>query len=104
AKIEHYEGGSLIPNKSPGRLSFPDVTLERGATNDLELYEWFESVAAAAAGLGGAGLIDDAYKRTLDVVVLDRDDSELQRFNLQNAWPTKFVAADGFDNTVDEKA
>ena len=93
ANIEYHEGGSLIPNKSPGRLSFPDVTLERGATNDLELYEWFESVAAAAAGLGGAGLIDDAYKRTLDVVVLDRDDSELQRFNLQNAWPTKFVAA-----------
>ena len=27
AKVEYFEGGSLIPNKSPGRLTFADVTL-----------------------------------------------------------------------------
>ncbi len=102
ASIEHWEGGSLIANKSPGRLSFPDLTLERGATKDLELYDWFESVARASAGLGGAGLIDPAYKRTLDIVQLDRDDSVLQRWNVVNAWPKKFVAGE-WDNTTDEK-
>lgn len=102
AKIEHWEGGSLIPNKSPGRLTFADVTLERGATKDLELYNWFEEVARAAAGLGGRGLIDDRYKRTLDLVQLDRDDSVLQRYTLFNAWPNKFVAGE-WDNTSDEK-
>ena len=30
--VQYFEGGSLIPNKSPGRLTFPDVTLERGAS------------------------------------------------------------------------
>jgi phage tail-like protein len=102
AKIEHFEAGALIPNKSPGRLTFADITLERGATVDLELFEWFEETANAASGLGGAGLIDDAYKRTFDIVVLDRDDSEIQRWNVTNAWPTKFVAG-SWDNTVDEK-
>ncbi len=102
AKIEHYEAGSLIPNKSPGRLTYADITLERGATIDLELFVWFESTAKASAGLGGAGLIDDAYKRTLDVVVLDRDDSELQRWTVTNAWPMKFVAG-SWDNKSDEK-
>ncbi|MEO1336864.1 MAG: phage tail protein, partial [Myxococcota bacterium] len=34
ANVQYYEGGSLIPNKSPGRLTFADVTLERGATKD----------------------------------------------------------------------
>ncbi len=29
AKVEYHEGGSLIPFKSPGRLTFSDVTLER---------------------------------------------------------------------------
>jgi phage tail-like protein len=102
AKVEHWEGGSLIPNKSPGRLTYADVTLERGATLDLELFSWFEEVADATAGLGGAGLIDDAYKRTLDLVQLDRDDSELLRWNIVNAWPMKFVAG-AWDMTSDEK-
>ena len=30
ANVQYFEGGSLIPNKSPGRLTFADVTLERG--------------------------------------------------------------------------
>lgn len=102
AKIEHWEGGSLIPNKSPGRLTFADITLERGATKDMELYLWFEETARASAGLGGAGRIDPLYKRTLDVVQLDRDDTVLQRWNVVNAWPTKFVAGE-WDNTTDEK-
>jgi phage tail-like protein len=102
AKIEHWEGGSLIPNKSPGRLTFPDITLERGATRDLQLYNWFEETARASAGLGGRGKPDNGYKRTLDIVQLDRDDSVLQRWNVMGAWPTKFVAGE-WDNTTDEK-
>lgn len=102
AKIEHYEGGSLIPDKSPGRLTFADITLEQGATVDLQLYSWFEETARASAGLGGVGRIDPMYKRTLDVVQLDRDDSTLQRWNVFNAWPTKFVAGE-WDNNTDEK-
>lgn len=102
AKIEHFEGGSLIPDKSPGRLTFPDITLERGQTDDRELYNWFESVARAVAGFGGAGLIDPLYKRNLDIVQLDRDDSVLERWAITNAWPTKFSAGD-WDNTSDDK-
>jgi phage tail-like protein len=102
AKIEHYEGGSLIPNKSPGRLSFPDITLERGATSDLELYDWFASVADASAGLGGAGLPDDLYKRSFDIVQLERNDVVVQRWSVTNAWPLKFVAGE-WDNGADEK-
>lgn len=102
AKIEHWEGGRLIPDKSPGRLTFSDITLEQGATDDLELYSWFEEVARAAAGLGGLGRIDPLYKRNLDIVQLDRDDVVLQRWEVQNAWPTKFVAGE-WDNTSDEK-
>ncbi|WP_428264542.1 phage tail protein, partial [Haliangium sp.] len=45
AKVEHREGGALIPQKSPGRLSFADITLERGATDDLDAFGWFTQVA-----------------------------------------------------------
>jgi len=40
ANVQYFEGGSLIPNKSPGRLTFSDVTLERGATQDRDLFDW----------------------------------------------------------------
>src|SRR5215831_10522796 len=70
ANIEYHEGGSLIPNKSPGRLKFSDVTLERGATKDQELFDWFSDVADAAAN---AGLAEPLFKRHVDIVQQDRD-------------------------------
>ena len=98
ANIEHHEGGSLIPNKYPGRLKFSDVTLERGATRDLDLLNWFSQVANAAAN---AGLVDPRFKRDIDIVQLDRDGSTLRRWTLSNAWPIKFVAG-AWDNEADE--
>ena len=98
AKVEYFEGGSLIPNKSPGRLTFADVTLERGATVDEDLFKWFQDVAMLASGLG---LVDPSYKRNLDIVQQDRDGTTLRRWTLSGAWPTKFVAGE-WDNESDE--
>lgn len=98
AKVEHFEGGALIPNKSPGRVTFADITLERGATNDLEFYSWFTEVVASDSG---QGLPDEEYKRDLDIVQLDRDGTELRRWHVVKAWPTKHVAGD-WDNTTDD--
>ena len=98
AKVEYWEGGSLIPNKSPGRLTFADVTLERGATQDRDLFDWFQDVAITSSGLG---LTDVGYKRNLDIVQQDRDGTTLRRWTLSRAWPVKFVAGD-WDNESDE--
>lgn len=98
AKIEQWEGGSLIPNKSPGRVTFADTTLERGATDDQNCFEWFKEVADVVAN---AGLVDDEYKRNGDVVQQNRDNKTLRRWRLANAWPTKFVAGE-WDNGADE--
>ena len=98
ANIEYYEGGALIPQKSPGRLKFADVTLERGATADHDLLDWFEDVADAAAN---AGLNEPEFKRNLDIVQQDRDGTALRRWSLSGAWPTKFVGG-SWDNTSDE--
>lgn len=100
AKVEYFEGGSLIPDKSPGRLTFTDVTLERGATQDRDLLDWFSQVADAAAN---SGLVDPEYKRMVDIVQQDRDGTTLRRWRLTNAWPTKFVAGE-WDNDADENA
>lgn len=98
AKVEYSEGGTLIPDKSPGRITVTDVTLERGVTKNQDLYDWFVDVANISAN---KGLVDPQYKRMVEVVQQDRDGTTLRRWRLHNAWPVKFVAGD-WDNEADE--
>jgi len=98
AVIEQNEGGTLIPFKSPGRVKFTDITLDRGATDDLDLFNWFKEVVDASAN---SGLVDDEYKRNLDIVQQDRDGTTLRRWRVTRAFPTKFTAGE-WDNDADE--
>ncbi len=98
AVIEQNEGGTLIPDKSPGRVKFSDITLDRGATDDEDLFNWFKEVVDASSN---SGLKDPQYKRNLDVVQQDRDGSTLRRWRVTRAWPTKFSAGE-WDNDADE--
>ena len=107
AKIEYSEGGTLIPNKSAGRITVSDLTLERGATSDGDLFNWFKTVvdqtadAGGGAGGFGSGLKEPDFKRDLDIVQLDRDGDELRRWTVTGAWPTKFSGGE-WDNESDE--
>ena len=96
AEVTHHEGGSLIPSKQPGRVTIPDVTLSRGATNDLDLWEWMQQTVGE-----GTILVDPAQKRTIDLVQRDRAGTEVRRWTLHNCWPKEFKPGD-WDNEVDE--
>ncbi len=98
AEVQQWEGGAAIPDKSPGRSTFADVTLERGATRDADLFGWFNDVAAFGTN---AGLITPDYKRDLDIVQQERDTSTILRWRLYRAFPKKFVAG-AWDNGADE--
>ena len=98
AKIEQSEGGSLIPNKSPGRVTFTDITLERGAADDIDMWNWWKQVVDAAANIG---LDEPDFKRNADIVQQSRSGAELRRWRIEGAWPTKFVAGE-WDNEADE--
>ena len=96
--VEVWEGGALSPIKLPAKVTFGDITLERGATSDRDLYRWFVDVADAVLN---AGLTDPLYKRTLDIVQLDRAGTEVQRWRVVGAWPTK-VKFGEWDSAADE--
>ncbi len=98
AVIEQSEGGALTPNKSPGRAKFSDITLERGATDNLEMYTWFRQGIDAAAN---TGLKESELKRNFDIIQLDRDDEELRRWPCTGGFPSKFSGGE-WDNEVDE--
>jgi len=79
-------------------VTFADITLERGATQDRDLFDWLQDVVVTSSGLG---LVDPYYKRNLDIVQQDRDGTTLRRWSVSRAWPTKFVAGQ-WDNEADE--
>ena len=107
AKIEYWEGASLIPWKIPGRVTIPEVTLSRGSSNSRAFYFWFLQVANTTVGgfpTRGKGDKVPTYMKQIYVDQLDRDADEnkpLARYRLHNAWCSKYVAGE-WDNTVDE--
>ena len=99
AEVKHYEGGTLLPNKSLGRVEFDNLTLERGATStDNDMYVWYTMCIAAPANIG---VKEVAYKRNSDLVQLDRDGEILERWTIYNCFPVEYEAGE-WDNNSDE--
>lgn len=92
------EGGSLIPIKQAARLKFADITLDRGATDDLDMFNWFKQVVNASAN---SGLSTPKYKRNFDIVQQDRDGTERRRWRVKGAFPIKFSPGE-WDNDSDD--
>lgn len=101
AEITYHEGGNLIPIKDAGLMTFADVTLDRGASDDFDFYSWVKQVADAAVGPGGAGAVFTDYKRGLDIVQRDRDNETLRRWSLYGSWPKSYTAG-AWDNSANE--
>lgn len=106
AKIEYHEGGSIIPWKIPGRMTFTDITLERGTSTSRAFYDWFIQVGNASIVQDkltrGMGYKTPLYMKDIDVIQLDRDGyTALKIWRCFQAWPQKFVAGD-WDNAADE--
>ena len=95
---EHYEGGTSMAHKGPGKLKVADITLERGATNDLDLYNWFSQVSLMATGTGQP---EPHFKRDLSIVQLGRSGTPRIRWHVYGAFPIEFVAGD-WDSSSDE--
>jgi len=91
--IEHREGGGPI-RKLPGNTKFSNITLKRGVTDSRELYD-----------LHLACIDGQVQRRNGSVVLMDRDDNEVARWNFVQAWPAKWVGpsltAEGNDVAIE---
>lgn len=104
-----WQGGSLIPVKEPARMTFNDITLERGMSRDILLWDWYRSFNNAAVVGGtvaqGAALPTHgspiAYKRGAFITQKDRAGVSIENIHLFNAWP-KEVSLGDFSNDADE--
>jgi phage tail-like protein len=93
--IEYQDGDEIVARKRPGRTKYSNVTLTRGYINTDELWQWRKKV------------IEGKVERKAGSVILCADDgSEICRYNLFEAWPSKWkgftLDGKGGDVTVEE--
>jgi phage tail-like protein len=102
ARIDYHEGGALLPIKWPGRVTVPDITLERGVGTSRSLHDWFVQVANLKLDAGrGAGFPVPAFIRNVTIVQRDRPRTgTLRKWRLFGCFPVKYMAGD-WDNGVD---
>jgi phage tail-like protein len=97
--IEHKvftEKGEII-QKLPGRLKWNDVTLKRGITDTMDIWEWRQKVIA--------GTMKEA-RVNCSVIMFDRNYTPAAQWDFVNAWPSKVTGpdfkTDGNDFGVEE--
>ncbi len=81
--IEHKiidERGVEIIQKIPGRMKYTDITLKRGITDNMDVWKWRKMVEDG--DVAGA-------RRNGSIVMFDQKLTEVARWNLRNAWPSK---------------
>jgi phage tail-like protein len=81
--VEHKvvdESGHDMVMKIPGRLKWSDITLKRGITSSMDVWDWRKQVED--------GDVQGARKNG-SVVMYDQSFSQIARWNFSNAWPSK---------------
>lgn len=74
---------------TPTTEKFTNVTVTLVATNELDLYQWYENCNHIQ---GGKKWTDN--RKTASVVVYDQAGSEQARWDIQNAYPCKYKGPD----------
>jgi phage tail-like protein len=92
ATIEEREGGSRKAKKELGLVTFDNITLEKGATDNRDMWDWMKkSIDGDTA----------SAKRNMSIVQLNPAGTEIERWNIFGAMPVAFEAG-SWDNNADE--
>jgi phage tail-like protein len=95
-KVTDTRGKEII-QKIPGRLKWENITLKRGITDNMDIWDWRKKVED--------GNVDQA-RANGSIVMFDQDLAEVARWNFENAWPVKVsgpqVKADSNEIGIEE--
>jgi phage tail-like protein len=79
-KIVDPDTGETIIQKLPGRLAWNDITLKRGVTSSIDIWNWRQEVVD--------GKVSDA-RTNCSIIAYNQANEEIARWNLTSAWPSK---------------
>ncbi|HKJ67403.1 MAG TPA: phage tail protein [bacterium] len=91
--IEYREGTEdITARKLPGLIKYGNITLKRGVTVSQDLMTWLKFVQDG-----------DIQRRNVSIVLQNELKEDKVRWNLREAWPTKWTGPD-MKATSDEVA
>lgn len=92
--IEYREGDEkqITVRKLPGMVTYSNITLGRGVTDDDELWRWRQTA-----------MTGNVERKNGSIVLLDDTGAEKMRWNFREGWPTRW-SGPSFNATGSELA
>ena len=85
--IDYREGTDPIYKRPlSGLSSYGRITLRRGLTDVMDLYEWQQAVILNGSGASGV-------RKNLSIILISAGGEDKSRWDVVNAWPTKYETA-----------
>lgn len=82
--IDYREGDEPTRmRKLPGLTKYGNVTLKRGITDSMDLYNWHKDIVAGKI-----------HRESVAIVVIDEAGADKARFQITEAWPSKYDPMD----------
>ena len=95
--VEHREGGDpSMSRKSPGRIKFEPITLERGVTHDLEFERWANKVWNFGSGLGSEVSLKD-FRKNIIIELYNEAGQLVIAYKVFRAWVSEYQALPDLD-------
>ena len=96
--IEHRDGGSNnVSHRSPGRVKYEPITLERGVTHDVEFERWANKVWDYGNAQAGSeqrtrevSLRD--FRRDIIIDLFNEAGQKVLSYKVYRAWPSEYQA------------
>ena len=87
--VEEYEEGGQngFVHKFPGRMSWPNITLKRGVTNNDDLLVWLNKTS----GDGFAGEQNKLTRSTAAITLVSSTNQRIRSWEFEDAFPIKWT-------------
>lgn len=84
--VEYREGTDPThPRKLSGQTKYGNVTLKWGITDDMNLWNWYQTVVQT-------GALNN--RKNVSITLIDEQGNDKSRWELSEAWPTKYDPTD----------
>ncbi len=87
---ETLSTGEIVTRKRPGQTSYDDIVLKRGFSGNGAITDWHKKVRD--------GMIE---RQNGSIVIYDSTGAEVDRWNFEAGWPSRWSASDLDANTDD---
>jgi phage tail-like protein len=77
---ETKDHGQFVIRKVPGRLKWTNISLKRGITTNMDIWDWRKKVEE--------GNVDDA-RMNGSIMMYDQDGTAVARWDFKDGWPSK---------------